>query len=423
MKTNTLSNTLFSMTTLTIGLGLGNVAFPGSSFAAPSALESIAVVKPTIVLVHGAFAESSSWNGVVTRLRAQGYPVVAVANPLRGLKSDSDYLATVFQSIPGAVVAVGHSYAGSVITDAAVGSPNVKALVYVAGLAPEAGESAADISDRFPGSTLGPTLAPPLALAGGGKDLYIQQDKFHAQFAADVPAADANLMAATQRPITEAALHEPSGAAAWKTIPSWFIFGSLDKNITEAAHLFMAQRANAKETVDVKGASHVVMISHPDAVAELIERAAEAPWTTSPASGISSKSSASPLAEAVSFDPAPVVPLASQPPARLVVDSPLPEPLARGYVVVRYRAENLRIMPVYGLSALGVSPRIGHLHVTVDDLPWHWLDASGEPLSINGLPPGQHKLLVELEDPTTKPSTAGPSILRFRNESNSPRLP
>jgi len=107
-------------------------------------------------------------------------------------------------------------------------------------------------------------------------------------------------------------------------------------------------------------------------------------------------------ADDADFKPAPVIPLASQPPARLIVDAPLPEALARGYVVVRYRTENLRVLPVYGPSALGILPRIGHLHVTIDDLPWHWLDASGEPLSINGLPPGAHKLLIELEDPTHK---------------------
>ena len=384
-----------------VAFGLGIVASTASSPAAGSS----AAAKPTIVLVHGAFAESSSWNGVVTRLLAQGYPVVAVANPLRGLKSDSDYLAAVFQNIQGPIVAVGHSYAGSVITDAAVGHSKVKALVYVAGLAPDSGESAADISDRFPGGTLGPTLAPPVALPDGGKDLYIQQEEFPAQFAADVPEANAKLMAATQRPITEAALHEPSGTAAWKTIPSWFIFGSMDKNITEAAHNFMARRANAKEIVDIKGASHVVMISHADEVAQLIERAAQSPWKESPMtepipSAVQQAASSPP--EAVGFNPAPVVPLVSQPPARLVVDSPLPEQLSSGYVVVRYRAENVRIMPVYGPSAPEVSPRIGHLHVTVDDLPWHWLDASGEPLSINGLPPGPHKILLELENPTHK---------------------
>lgn len=374
-------------------------ALPANSRAA----ESSSTIKPTIVLVHGAFAESSSWNKVATRLIARGYPVVAAANPLRGLKSDSDYLAAIFDSIHGPIIAVGHSYAGVVITDAAMGNPDVKGLVYVAGLAPEQGESAADISDRFPGSTLGPTLAPPIPLSDGGKDLYIQQDKFHAQFAADVPDMDAALMAATQRPATDSAFHDPSGPPAWKTIPSWFIFGSLDKNITEAAHVFMAKRANAKEIIDVKGASHVVMISHPEEVTQIIERAALFPQTESPVAGGSLvKSPTHSASETVEFNPAPVVPLACEPPARLVVDSPLPEQLAKGYVVIRYRAENVRIMPVYGPSALGISPRIGHLHITVDDLPWHWLDASGEPLSINGLLPGPHKLLIELEDPTHK---------------------
>jgi len=189
--------------------------------------------------------------------------------------SDSEKYDAIFIGIPGPIIAAGHSYGGSVITEAAAGSSNVKALVYVAGLAPDTGESAADIGGRFPGSTLGPTLAPPTTLPDGGKDLYIQQEKFPLQFAADVPKPEAKLMAATQRPVTESALQEAATQAAWKTIPSWFIFGSLDKNITEAAHKFMAQRANAKATVDVKGASHVVMVSHPDAVTALVEKAAE----------------------------------------------------------------------------------------------------------------------------------------------------
>lgn len=231
--------------------------------------------KPTIVLVHGAFAESSSWNGVVKRLLADDYPVIAVAVPLRGLQSDADYVATVFRNVHGPIVAVGHSYGGSVITVAATGNPDVKALVFVAGVAPDQGESVVSLTSRFPGGTLGPTLAPPVLLPDGGKDLYIQQDKFPAQFAADVPKAEAKIMAATQRPITDAALNELSGPPAWKTIPSWFIFGSLDKNIPEAAHKFMAQRANAKMVVEVQGASHVVMISHPDEVAAIIRKAAE----------------------------------------------------------------------------------------------------------------------------------------------------
>jgi pimeloyl-ACP methyl ester carboxylesterase len=233
--------------------------------------------KPTVVLVHGAFAESSSWNGVAAQLLVKGYPVIAVANPLRGVKSDAAYVARVLDSIEGPIILVGHSYGGCVISGAAAGKTNVKALVFVAGFAPEAGETAGALSAKFPGSTLGPTLAPPVALENGGKDLYILQDKFRAQFAADVPAAEAKLMAATQRPITEAALNEPAPAPAWKTIPSWFLFGSLDKNIPPAAQEFMAQRANSKKTVEIKGASHVVMISHPAALVKLIEEAAATP--------------------------------------------------------------------------------------------------------------------------------------------------
>jgi pimeloyl-ACP methyl ester carboxylesterase len=230
--------------------------------------------KPTVVLVHGAFAESFSWNGVLTKLIAKGYRVVAAANPLRGAKSDAVYVAGVLKSIEGPIVLVGHSYGGTVISNAANGNNNVKALVYVAAFAPDAGETAAELSGRYPGGTLGPTLAPPVALHDGGKDLYIQQDKFRAQFAADVPSGDAKLMAGTQRPITEAAINEASGVPAWKSIPSWFIYGTRDLNIPEAAHSFMAKRVSSKEIVVVKGASHVVMVSHPDAVAKLIEHAA-----------------------------------------------------------------------------------------------------------------------------------------------------
>jgi pimeloyl-ACP methyl ester carboxylesterase len=232
--------------------------------------------KPTVVLVHGAFADSSSWNGVASRLLAKGYPVVAVANPLRGLRSDAKYVAGVLDSIPGPIILVGHSYGGNVITNAAAGRENVKALVYVAGLAPDSGESAATLSEKYPGSTLGPTLAPPVPLADGGKDLYIKQADFHAQFAADVPVAQAAQMAVAQRPITESALKDPSGAPAWKSIPSYFIYGSGDKNIPPAVQPFMAERAHAKRTVEIPGASHVVMISHADAVAKMIEDAATA---------------------------------------------------------------------------------------------------------------------------------------------------
>lgn len=230
--------------------------------------------RPTVVLVHGAFADASSWNGVVGILEKDGYPVVAAASPLRGVKNDGDYIAALISSIGSPVVLVGHSYGGSVISEAAAGQENVKALVYVAAFAPEVGETAAELSGKYPGSSLGPTLAKPVALSAGGSDLYIQQDKFHDQFAADVPAGQARLMAATQRPITEAALNEAQANAAWKAIPSWFIYGDADKNIPPRVAEFMAERAHARKAVTVKGASHVVMVSHPSAVAELIEQAA-----------------------------------------------------------------------------------------------------------------------------------------------------
>ena len=232
--------------------------------------------KPTVVLVHGAFAESSSWNGVVRILEKAGYPVVAAANPLRSVKSDAAFVASILSSIKSPVVLVGHSYGGSVISQAANGNANVKALVYVSAFAPEAGETAAGLSGKFPGSTLGPTLAAPVPLPDGGKDLYIQQDKFRTQFAADVSELDAKLMAATQRPITEAALNEASTAPAWKTIPAWFVYGDKDKNIPPQSLAFMAERARSKQTVVVNGASHVVMVSHPETVAKLIESAATA---------------------------------------------------------------------------------------------------------------------------------------------------
>ncbi|PTQ10264.1 alpha/beta hydrolase [Sphingomonas oleivorans] len=232
--------------------------------------------KPTVVLVHGAFADSSSWNGVITILERDGYKVVAAPNPLRGVRADADVIADVVRGIDGPVVLVGHSYGGSVISEAAEGRPNVKALVFVAAFAPEAGETALGLTGKFPGSTLGPTLAPPVKLTSGGNDLYILQARFHDQFAADVPAAEARLMAAGQRPIAEAALSEASTEPAWRSTPSWFIYGDKDKNIPPAAMGFMAERAKSRQTVVVKGASHVVMVSHAPEVASLIERAATA---------------------------------------------------------------------------------------------------------------------------------------------------
>ena len=231
--------------------------------------------KPTIVLVHGAFADASSWSGVIARLENDGYPVVAVANPLRSVKGDGDYVRRIVADLNTSVVLVGHSYGGSVITEAASKGINIKSLVFVAAFSPEVGESALALTGKFPGSTLPPTLGEPVELDGGVKDLYIQQSKFHDQFAADVPANAAKVMAATQRPVTDFALKQPNSNAGWKDIPSWFVYGDADKNIPPETLTWMAKRANAKETVVVKGASHVVMVSHPDMVAKVIEAAAQ----------------------------------------------------------------------------------------------------------------------------------------------------
>jgi pimeloyl-ACP methyl ester carboxylesterase len=232
-------------------------------------------VKPTIVLVHGAFADGSSWNGVIAKLRRDGYRVVAAANPLRGPASDAASLRGVVASIDGPVVLVGHSYGGSVISTAGHDLPNARALVYVAAFLPAAGETALELTTLYPGSTLPDALNPvPFSDADGttGTDLYIQQDKFHHQFAADVPAEQAALSAATQRPIAQAALEEKAAVAAWEQKPSWVVVTTEDLNIPAAAQRFMAERAGA-HTTEV-AASHSVAVSHPDLVADVIEQAA-----------------------------------------------------------------------------------------------------------------------------------------------------
>ncbi len=231
--------------------------------------------KPTIVLVHGAFADSSSWNAVTELLIKDGYTVIAAANPLRSVMSDAQQVSSIVASIDKSVVLVGHSYGGVVISAAANGHGNVKSLVYVAAFAPNRGEAAAELAGKFPGGTLGEALAPPVTLADGGVDLYIDQAKFRQQFAHDVSAEQAALMAAGQRPIAEAALTEAAGEPAWKTLPSWFVYGGGDKNIPAAGLAFMAERAGSRNTVVVDGASHVLMVSHPQAVADVIRLAAE----------------------------------------------------------------------------------------------------------------------------------------------------
>src|SRR5262245_39130180 len=184
-------------------------------------------VKPTIVLVHGAFADSSSWEGVIRILLVDGYSVVAAPNPLRGVQNDADYVNAVLNSIQGPIVLVAHSYGGMVTTNAVKDNTNVQALVYVDAFAPDVGETANALQTLYPGSELVPALVP-VALPGGAVDVYIRQDQVPVVFAPDIPEADAQWMAATQRPIFAAAGDEASGEPAWKTIPSWFIYGDRD---------------------------------------------------------------------------------------------------------------------------------------------------------------------------------------------------
>jgi pimeloyl-ACP methyl ester carboxylesterase len=231
--------------------------------------------RPTIVLVHGAFAESASWNGVVADLQRRGYPVLAVANPLRGLRHDAEYLRSVLDSLSGPAVVAGHSYGGSVMSEAADGADGVTALVYVASFNLEPGESTAQLAAKFPGGELGSALDPvpfPLPDGGAGTDLYIQQDRFHAVFAADVAPELAALMAATQRPIAASALEDIATKAAWKTIPSWTMVTLQDLAIPPDSMRFMAERAEST-TVEID-ASHAVTVSQPGAVADLIDTAA-----------------------------------------------------------------------------------------------------------------------------------------------------
>jgi pimeloyl-ACP methyl ester carboxylesterase len=244
--------------------------------ALATAVNAVAApTKPTIVLVHGAFADASSWNGVVTDLERDGYPVVAAANPLRGIGGDAAYVAAVVRSVKGPVILVGHSYGGAVISEAAASADNVRGLVFVDAFAPDVGESLGELGARFPGAALGPALAA-IPLPDGGADLYVRPDRFGAVFAPDVPPAAASLAAAEQRPINQAAFAEKATSAAWRTLPSWHIYGSGDMAITPAAMAFMADRAHSRKTVVVPGGSHVTLISHPDDVAALIETAASA---------------------------------------------------------------------------------------------------------------------------------------------------
>jgi pimeloyl-ACP methyl ester carboxylesterase len=258
---------------------LGLLAAAVSVGALPAAASAQPVrPKPTIVLVHGAFADASGWAGVTERLQSRGYTVLAPANPLRGVASDAAYLRSVLSTISGPIVLVGHSYGGVVITNAAMGNPNVKALVYVAAYAPAEGESIGSLSALVPGGMIGPATVTilPFPAPDGSTALegIITPSVFHEVFAADLPARTAAVMASAQRPAALQLLGEPSGVPAWKTIPSWYLVAGKDNAIGTDLERFMAKRIPHVTAIEVKGSSHVAMISHPDATTGLIVRAA-----------------------------------------------------------------------------------------------------------------------------------------------------
>ena len=229
---------------------------------------------PTVVLVHGAFADASSWNGVIERLQARGVNVVAPANPLRGIVSDSAYISTVLEQIAGPVIAVAHSYGGAVITNAATGAKNVVGLVYIAAFATDEGETLAAVEAGSKDSVLDTALVPrqyPTADGGSATEFYIDPAKVREAFAADLSDQQIALIAATQRPIADSAFSESGGAPAWKDRPSWTVVASGDKAAGADVVRSQAERAGATIT-EVEG-SHVIMISQPEAVTDVIMEA------------------------------------------------------------------------------------------------------------------------------------------------------
>ena len=256
-----------------IGLALaGLVAITSTVAAASTSSHPDSAVKPTIVLEHGAWADGSSWSGVVTRLQKDGYTVDVPPNPLRGADSDSAYLASYLATVTGPVVLVGHSYGGFVITNAATGDQNVKALVYVDAYIPAQGDTINSLTAQFPCSQITPTALNFVSSPGGVTDVYIKPSLFGSILANDLPASQASELAATQRPIAASALTEVSGAPAWTSIPSWAVIGTADHAIPPAAQEFMAARAHA--TVTKINASHLSLISRPGDVTNVIEEAA-----------------------------------------------------------------------------------------------------------------------------------------------------
>jgi pimeloyl-ACP methyl ester carboxylesterase len=233
-------------------------------------------MKPTIILVHGAFAESASWDGVIEILLGEDYSVIAAPNPLRSMAGDAAAVSDLVRTVDGPVVLAAHSYGGAVISNVDAEAGDIAGLVYVNGFAPDAGETCFQLAGMFPGSTLGDTVHP-VPRSDGTTDLYISQDRFHQQFCADLPADQAARMGVTQRPPTQEALVEPSGEhPLWKELPSWFLIGEKDVTIPAALQHYMAERAGARRTIEIPGASHALTVSHPEETAQLIVEAAAA---------------------------------------------------------------------------------------------------------------------------------------------------
>jgi pimeloyl-ACP methyl ester carboxylesterase len=232
-------------------------------------------MQPTIVLVHGAFAESSSWDAVIDPLLDAGHPVIAAANPLRSLAADAAAVADVVRAVDGPVVLAAHSYGGAVISNVPADAGDIVGLVYADGFAPDPGESCFALAGMFPGSMLGEETLRPVPRSDGTTDLYITTESFHDVFCPDVPAAQAARMAITQRAATQEALVEPSGEhSLWREVPSWFVIGEEDRVIPPELQRYMAKRAGAQRVLEIPGGSHAITVSHPDATAHLILEAA-----------------------------------------------------------------------------------------------------------------------------------------------------
>ncbi|MEU9126683.1 alpha/beta hydrolase [Kitasatospora sp. NPDC048540] len=270
---------------LTAGAALAGSAVLAAGVGGPAAAaapsgtgERKPRVKPTIVLVHGGYADSSCWNATIGELQHKGYTTICGSNPLRGIPTDAPYIASLLDSIAGPVVLVAHSMGGTVITNAAAGKANVKALVYVAAFVPDVGETQGELITKFPGSEVAPVSVPvPYTKADGTTetDLYLGRNG-QAAFAADLSTADFQILQATQRPFDADSFTFPTTAAAWRTIPSWGLVAGRDKAIPPACERWMYTRANARKVVEVPTSSHVVMLSHPRVVADLIDDAARA---------------------------------------------------------------------------------------------------------------------------------------------------